>query len=80
MKSWILWIGFYGEVQKSDFQSQFLTSKIIQIFLFFLNGKKLGAHFLLLTFLITSIFMSLYILTWDLPNFWKLGTTPILKV
>ena len=44
-----------------DLQSQFFVSKIIRIILIeFMKGTNLGAHFLLLTFLITSIFKSLY--------------------
>ena len=51
---------------KFSFQSQYFMTKIIRIFLIFfsLKNTNLGAHFLLLTFLITSIFKSLYFLKW----------------
>ena len=51
-----------SKVLKFDYPNQFSMSKIIRIFLIFWswNDTNLGAHFLLLTFLMTSIFKSLY--------------------
>ena len=54
------------KVPKSDIQSQFSMSNIIRIFLniFSLKNITLGAGFLLLTFLKTSIFEPLCFLKW----------------
>ena len=54
------------KVPKSDFQSQFSMSKIIQIFLIFFSLKNISSEegFLLLTFLKTSIFEPLCFLKW----------------
>ena len=62
---WIFRIGLVGRCQKMskfNFQSQFSMSKIIWISLslFSLKNTNLGTHFLLLTFLIASIFKPLY--------------------
>ena len=62
-----------GEVSKSakspnllTFKVNFLCQKLSESFSIFFSLKNinLGAHFLLLTFLITSIFKSLHFLKW----------------
>ena len=54
------------KLENSDIQSQFSTSKIIQILLkkIFIEEYQFKANFLLLTFFTTSIFKALYFLKW----------------
>ena len=55
----------HQKVQKPDFQSQFSMSKMMRIFPNFSSKNiNLSAHFLLLTFLTTSIFKTIYFLKW----------------
>ena len=83
--NWNLQIGVMGRCQKvpkSDFQSQFSTSKIIWIFLIFffaLKNTNLGAHFLLLAFF-DNINFQITLFSKMMPNFWQFATTPILKI
>ena len=59
------------KLENSDIQSQFSTSKIIQILLkkIFIEEYQFKANFLLLTFFTTSIFKALYFLKWG--PFWR---------